>query len=635
MNSKEWSRMGNDEKIAYGEKLLKGSKSSRRRFDFKWYLNHMFMEGNHYISYNSVTNSIERPPRKRGEVRATVNKINSSVRAIRNYCTRSLPKWEVVPADTDEETILAARREGKLLDFIYRKLHLETIIDGLVDNALLTSVGLVELGWDEKADGGLGEVSIELHDPFNVWIDPDAYVRYGKIQGRYIIKTIKRPQEAVKADERYDKTARRKVETDEELAASEMKARIIRKERGEVTNDIPSVSIREVFLYEDEENEEGGHIRLLTYGGGQVLRDEALAEKEFPIYLMQIPLDPLKIYHNPWVSDAVPLNKLLDRTVSQKIMYVNQALVYRIIAERGHGVKEIPNETGTVVEVNPNRKFEQMPMQALPSTVDSLSSEVGMYIEDILGSHDAALGRLPAGARSGKTLEALQAADSNNLQGIIQSLESFLSVIGKRILEIIAEKYTASRVIKISEPEEGQEYLKVIGKGAKQRPKEAIVVTGEDEVIVKIGSWLGYTREAQRDTLLQLATIGVIPAEEVLRQFEFPNVEELSAKARSQRLEQHVLDAEIAGRTQGGAQGGTQGGGPENQMVALADKENTAMMNGEVLPPTEGADMSHTQAHLDFIKTEMFATAPDGVKEAIARHAQGELEAQGMTQGLV
>lgn len=627
IDGKKWSSASNDEKISYCEKLLNGSKSSRRKFDFKWYMNHMFMEGNHYIAYNPTTKSIERPPRKRGEVRATVNKINSSVRAIRNYCTRSQPKWEVVPFDTDEETIVAARRNGKLLDYIYRKLHLETIISSIVDNAMLTSVGWVELGWDENASGGMGEVFVELHDPFNVWLDPDAYVRYGKVRGRYIIKTIKRPLEAVKADERYDKTARNKVETDEELAVSDMKARIIRKERGEITNDIPSVSIREVFLYEDEENEEGGNVRLLTYGGGQVLRDEALPDKEFPLYLMQIPLDPLKIYHNPWVSDAIPLNKLLDRTLSQKIMYINQALVYRIIAEKGHGVKEMSNEMGSIIEVNVGRKFEQMNMHSLPNTLDSLSSEVGMYIEDILGSHDAALGRLPAGARSGRTLEALQAADSNNLEGIIQSLESFLSVVGKRILEIIADKYTASRVIKVSEPEDGQEYMEVIGKEAEQRPEGATVVTGEDEIVVKIGSWLGYTREAQRETLLQLAKMRVIPAEEVLRQFEFANIEELSAKARSQRLEQHVLDAEIAGRNQ--AEGG-QGGQQTDQMTALADKENTAMMNGEALPPTEGADMKHTQAHIDFTQTQMFQTAPPEIQQIITQHAQGELQAQGM-----
>jgi hypothetical protein len=629
IDNKKWENVESDTKIAHCEKLLNGSKASRRKFDFKWYLNHMFLEGNHYISYNSVTNSIERPPKKRGEVRATVNKINASVRAIRNYCTRSKPKWEVIPFDTDEETIKAARRNGKLLDYVYHKLHLETLFSSVVDNALLTSVGWVELGWDEKASGGMGEVSIDLHDPFNIWVDPDAYMKYGKVHGRYIIKTIKRSLEAVKADERYDKKTRNKVETDEDLAASDMKARIIRKERGEVTNDIPSVSIREVFLYEDEENEEGGNIRLLTYGGGQVLRDEAMPDTEFPLYLMQIPMDPLKIYHNPWVSDAIPLNKLLDRSLSQKIMYVNQALVYRLIAEKGHGVKEIPNEMGSVVEVNPNRKFEQMPIQALPQTLDSLSSEVGMYVEDILGSHDAALGRLPAGARSGRTLEALQAADSNNLEGIIQSLESFLSVIGKRILEIIADKYTTSRVIRVTEPEEGQEFMKVIGSGAEQRPEDTTVITGEDEVVVKIGSWLGYTREAQRETLLKLGQLGIIPAEEILRQFEFANINELSEKARSERLEQHVLQAEIAGRNQGGEEGG-QGGGQQDQMVALADKENTAMMNGEALPPTEGADMRHNMAHRDFIETNTFASAPDEIKQIIITHTNGEAQSLGL-----
>jgi len=268
----------------------------------------------------------------------------------------------------------------------------------------------------------------------------------------------------------------------------------------------------------------------------------------------------------------------------------------------------------------------------LPQTVDSLSAQLSSYIEDDMGSHDAALGRLPAGARSGKTLEALQAADSNNLAGIRMALESFLAVLGKAILDIVAEKYVASRVIAIAEPEtiEGKKTsnLRVIGGKSGSKRKGATIITGEDELIVKIGSWLGYTMEAQRETLLKLGEAGVIPAEELLRQFEFPNIEELSQKAREQRLEEHALQAEIAGRTQQGGQAGGQAGGID--MASLADKENTQMMNGEPLSPTEGADMVHTQAHMDFARTNTFAQAPDNIKQIIVQHIQGEQQAQGI-----
>ena len=194
--------------------------------------------------------------------------------------------------------------------------------------------------------------------------------------------------------------------------------------------------------------------------------------------------------------------------------------------------------------------------------------------------------------------------------------------------DIISKKYQVSRIVKISEPEEGEEYMKVIGEGAKQRPENATVITEDNEVIVKIGSWLGHTLEAKRETMMKLAEMGVLPAEEVLRQFEFPNVEELSAKAKDQRMEQGQMDLAIAGHAQG--QGGQQ---PQEQgmdMKALADKENMMMAQGQEVPPTEGADLVHTQTHTDFTRTEMFTSLPDQVKQMFQAHIQGEIQMHGV-----
>ena len=154
-HGKLWKNASDGEKIAYCEELLTDAKSTRRKKDFEWYTNKMFIDGEHYAAYNTVTNTLERPPRKRGEVRIVVNKVKSNKRAICNYSTRFNPKWSPVPGDIDEETITNARRCGKFLDYLYRKLHLETMVSGAVDEALDTSVAWVEFDWDDKAEGGL------------------------------------------------------------------------------------------------------------------------------------------------------------------------------------------------------------------------------------------------------------------------------------------------------------------------------------------------------------------------------------------------------------------------------------------------------------------------------------------------
>ena len=166
--------------------------------------------------------------------------------------------------------------------------------------------------------------------------------------------------------------------------------------------------------------------------------------------------------------------------------------------------------------------------------------------------------------------------------------------------------------------------MKVAGEAAGEAPEGTTIINKDNEVIVKIGSNLGYTREAQRETLLELKGAGIVPAEEVLRQFEFPNIEEMSKKAREERLEEAEMQADIAGRR--GAQGapgapGAPGGMPPPDVV-LADEENARMMQGEQIPPTMNASEEHSQAHVDFLRSP---DARGQGAQIIEQHVRGEL----------
>lgn len=631
IDGKDWEDLKPEEKMAYCDSLLEDVVTGRQDRDMEWYLNYMFEEGNHYLTLNTSSNTINNNPSpRRGEVRMVVNKIRGAKRAIQNYATATKPKWEIIPQDNDPETIKNARQMGKVMDYIYTRLRMESIVSGVLDSGLSTSIGVVEVDWDPEAERGLGQVRIRLQDPFDVWMDKRAKLYAGRLQARFVAKTIARSVDEVKYDKRYDEKTRVLVTPDSDTSTSKMKAKIVRKEGGQDDKVIKLVNVKEFMLWCDEKNKKKGRLHKFTYGGGQVLIDEPMSDVEYPIYIFQISMNPLKVYQRAWVSDAVPLNKALDRSLSQKIMYMNQALVYRIITEKGHGAGYMSNEMGEFIEINRGRTFQQMNMNPVPYGFDSLGPEISTYIEDTMGAHDAAMGRMPAGARSGKVLEAIQAADANNLTGLTQSLESFLSVVGEKVLEVLSEKYVTSRIVKIAEPEEGEQYLRVTGEKGK-RKDESVVLTKDNEVVVKIGSWLGYTTEAKRETIKELASLGILPAEEVLRQFEFPNVEELAQKAREQRLEQGQMDLAIAGHagnTEQPQQTDSKTSGVD--MAQLADKESMAMMQGQQVPPTEGADMTHTQAHIDFMKSQMFGEASPQVKQLFQQHISGELQNQGV-----
>ena len=151
------------------------------------------------------------------------------IRAIQNYSTRFQPKWEIVPGDLDKETIINARRAGKAMDYIDRHLRLEIMRSSLIESGLNTSVGWVELDWDDEADGGLGQVKVLMHDSFDIYIDPRSTIYSGLVKGRYIVKSVEKALDEIKNDERYDKKKREKVVKDDTLSDSIMKTKIITK----------------------------------------------------------------------------------------------------------------------------------------------------------------------------------------------------------------------------------------------------------------------------------------------------------------------------------------------------------------------------------------------------------------------
>jgi len=636
VGEKKWTKLTDEEKISYcKDNLITPAKEERQTHDRKWYLSNQFLAGNHYIYFNATSNALESPPRRRNAVRLVINKIKSTIRSVLNYSTRFQPKFECIPGDLDKDTIKNARRSGKVLDFLFVKLYLRSKVRKLVRNALVTSVGFWELGWDDAAEGGLGQVTVVNHDPFDIFLPATAEFEGPKINSSFIAKVVTRNVADIKADERYDEEVRKEVKPDVEIAFSTMKARILRKhgQKSDRKEGQDTALVYEIMLWDPEGNEKGGNINLVTFANeDKLLRDEELENTEFPMYVMQADTSSSRLYDTSWVEDMIPINKGLDRQESQIMEYNNQMLRARIITEKGHGANlAATGRSGMdveVIEVNPGRKFEQFRVYPLPQTIDAQIQRSNRYLEVIGGANEASIGVMPAGARSGKTLEALQAADANNLAGIREGLEDFLSVVGSRILDIVAEKYQTSRIVKLSEEEEGEQFMKVVGGEATQRPEGAAIVNKDNEIIVKIGSWLGYTREAQRETLMELGSTGFLPKEAVLKEFEFANIEELSSKARDERLEEAEMQADIAGRRGEGQQGQAPagpapGGGPD--MLALADEENARMMNGEVLKPTPNAPPDHTQAHVDFLQSPD-AQANQRGATIIEEHARGELK---------
>ena len=96
-------------------------------------------------------------------------------------------------------------------------------------------------------------------------------------------------------------------------------------------------------------------------------------------------------------------------------------------------------------------------------------------------------------------------------------------------------------------------------------------------------------------------------------------------------MEQTNAQIAVAGHAPGMQGGQSMPGQPQPvqpgsvDMVALAEKESVAMLNGQSIPPTEGATPDHSQVHRDIINSRTFKAAPPTSQQLLIAHYKGEI----------
>ncbi len=170
-------------------------KKDRQTHEPQWFTNNAFMRGNHEVRWSSLDNKLVNtnsviPQRSKRQI----NRIFGKVRARRAKFLKNRPTWVVVPASSDVDDKLNARATGKVLDYLWRKLRLESKFSDALAWAETSSHGYWWFGWDPDAigrvklpadpatgapesvqEGVVGEVTVEVGSPFELVVgDPTA-----------------------------------------------------------------------------------------------------------------------------------------------------------------------------------------------------------------------------------------------------------------------------------------------------------------------------------------------------------------------------------------------------------------------------------------------------------------------------
>jgi hypothetical protein len=574
----------NSELILKCRRLFNQAKESRRKIDWEWLVRTLYVRGYHFAKYNRGTSTVVFSTRT--GVRIPINLTGAHLRGVRNQVTSFQPKWEVIPNVTTSSAIDNARYSGKVLDYIYDKTQIKRKIKEVVTDSLIYSIGI----WQFDKDNN-GNIVIHRVDPFDLWIDPntkspnlsDPY--YG---AEYVDKTIQTSLTAIKKNSKFKNTEY--LHADNIIASAEYKRFLLQVTRAYIESkqqDNETIILHETWMRDRKENSE---IKMkVVHWVEQLpipLLVQNLDESDYPFEILQGDINPGEIYGESWVKHLIPVNRVIDALESHIFEYNHFFAKGRFVVDKNSGVRMIVNQHGQIIEKNRGAQVQAITVPPLPPSPQEQLRNMRSYMEDISGVHDISLGRMPSSVRSGTAIAELKQADATNQSDLVDNLEDFLSRAGKKILKIVSENWTTSKLISVTGLGGKPEYFMAAGEKSSLKDKNKytfgemelpLAIIGKDnEVRVQVGSWLAYTKEARMEKLKELFRLGAIDQKTYLEYAEFADIDGIYERTREERILQMR-----AGRP--------------NQMVKnrlgmelddeqLALSENELMMEGKEMP---------------------------------------------------
>lgn len=627
--AEDWMlRMKNRELRAQAVDLARQTADARRRYDWEWLTRDLYRRGYMFSSYDPNTHNVIISSDT--QIKIPINLVWSQMRVIRNQVTSFRPKWEVLPTGKSEESLTNARYSGRLLDYYYDRLGLRKKLKEIVTQGLMYSVGGPwQIIYDPMADNGEGAVKIFLWDTYDFYVDMNATALE---EAEFCFTAIRRPLSEIKTNP--DFTFYEALDMGESrVAQSEYKQFLIQALRyqQQVTNSKNETAIQKEFWWkirvsesnmkelakELEENKQDskdlkvGEILMRVIHYLDILEDplrvQLLRRSDFPFEIYQADINPVELYGESWIKHIIPPNRALNALESSVFQFHWKMAKGRLRIDKNSGVRMINNEHGAIIEANRGAQIESIHIDPLPNSYSTQIENMRRYIEDLGGAHDISMGRIPTGVKSGVGLAELKQADATNQNDLVDNLEDFLVRVGKKVLKEIATNYDVPKVIKALGKSGDPEHFAVIGEQfSSGRKNKKMVKIGTDEfdlakigadneITVKIGSWLAYTKSAQEEKLKELYDGKVIDQKTFLEHLEFNDVQNIVDRTREEAMLDKMSTTPAVG-----------GGGVSDQEIAA--QENIMMVDEnrtDVVPLPTDAHSVHLAIHQEYANNDI------------------------------
>ena len=640
----------------------------REMMERQWKLNLAFYKGKQYVFYNRKSRRIESLPTDEGDkpryrVRIVSNQIAPNTQSLLSRLVKSKPQFFATPGQASYEAQKATEVAENLLDYWWDSLSLTEKREEAMMWSIICGNGFWKITWDDKSGPGM-----------KVMMSPDGQPIVDKMIEHYFRQNLEGigvdptefEQRVYQGEIRVDVLSPFDVLLDDSaqvfedckyafcvhpMTPEEIQERYGVKLKANAVNKYPDESLPGVFGNLDAKTEE--NVRVVYYG--YFLPGEKYPDGRFVVFTKDpsvilydapwpYPFDKLPLVKFPglripgqlWdtsvVEQAIPLQKELNRTLSQIIEYKNLTLKPQMLAPVGSLRQRITDEPGAIFEYNPvaGKVPEAIPLPGLPAYVFEHLQDLGARLKDIFSLNEIMEGSVPPNVEAGVAIDLLQEAATDRIAPQIMLMEKSLERCGNLMLQLAQQYYTEPRTMIIT------------GSGSKpkvERFESADLIKGVS-IKVEAGSGLPRTRAGRQARVMQLLQLGILSPTKAYKymdmadfkglQMQYEADEEQAMREHDKLLDNGIINEQAAKQANEQLMMSIMQGGDVDPMMLQQSVE------AGLQPLTFENKAVHLEVHSQFMKSAEFESLPAMVKDQFYKHfefTQQALQAEAAPTG--
>lgn len=529
----------------------------------EWALNFAFYKGDQWVFWNKVSSQVETLPvqdadKPRWKVRLTNNQVLPGVQHYVALLTKNKPVITASPDSSSYRDLSAAQVAESLYEYWWQDMRLRSKLQSALTYACI-SQGYWKLSWDALAgksmtftldpngqpitddnladvfrdelkkaaeQGGqnpeevmshfektvyVGDIRVDVMPGENVIVDPSA-----KCVEDAAYAICKHPMDV---DEIY---ARWKVKVQPDCTPSEGNIPLAYTRH----KDERPKTLRDVYIgyFKPSPVLKKGRYVVWIESPNQILDDTP-----WPYPFSELPLIKFPGFERPGsntdeaiVTHVRPLQKELNRTLSQIVQFKDLTIKPQIMAPVGSLRQKLTDEPGAVFEYQPVQGLmpDWRPMPALPQATFLTLADIQQRLDKAFNRIPSQRDQLPARSDSGYQLELIQEAVADQMSPVINRLEESLARAGKLMILLAKQYYIEPRILKIR------------GQGGSIQVKKFMNadLAGGFSFVAETGSGLPRSRAGRQQQILNLVEARVIEPQAAMKYLDLADLKGIQAQ---------------------------------------------------------------------------------------------------------